>query len=85
LLRRPPSRFSLRYLGGSELQFVLRADGHGGTDLDLIERFDGPEPAFASRTDWPQVLLALKAACDFGVDLRNHDPDRCRDQGYVDG
>lgn len=28
--------------------------------------------------------MALKAAADFGVDLRNHDPTRTWDQGYVD-
>jgi hypothetical protein len=25
---------------------------------------------------WASVLLALKAAVDFGADLRNHDPQR---------
>jgi hypothetical protein len=30
------------------------------------------------------VLLALKAAADFGVDLRNHDPARTWWQGYCD-
>jgi len=28
--------------------------------------------------------MALKAAHDFGVDLRNHDPELTWDQGYVD-
>jgi predicted nucleic acid-binding Zn ribbon protein len=30
------------------------------------------------------VLMALKAAVDFSVDLRNHDPDRTWDHGYVE-
>jgi hypothetical protein len=30
------------------------------------------------------VLLALKSAADFGVDLRNHDPARTWDQGYAE-
>lgn len=33
---------------------------------------------------WVSVLLALKAAVDFSVDLRNHDPGRTWDQGYAD-
>jgi hypothetical protein len=32
----------------------------------------------------PSVLLALKAAVDFGVELRNHDLNRTWDQGYGD-
>jgi hypothetical protein len=28
--------------------------------------------------------MALKAAADFGVDLRSHDPARTWDQGFVD-
>lgn len=30
------------------------------------------------------VFLALKAAADFGVDLRNHDPSRSWSQGYAE-
>jgi hypothetical protein len=30
------------------------------------------------------VLFPFKAAADFGVDLRNHDPSRSWDQGYAD-
>jgi hypothetical protein len=33
---------------------------------------------------WVSVLLALKAAVDFGVDLRNHDPERTWSTGFVD-
>jgi len=33
---------------------------------------------------WVSVLMALKAAVDHGVDLRNHDPQRTWDQGYAD-
>jgi hypothetical protein len=28
--------------------------------------------------------MALKAAADFGVDLRSHDPDRTWDQAFAD-
>jgi hypothetical protein len=36
------------------------------------------------RAGWVSVLLALKAAADFGVDLRNHDAARTWAQGYCD-
>ena len=31
-----------------------------------------------------EVRLALKAAVDFSIDLRNQDPDRSWENGYVD-
>jgi hypothetical protein len=33
---------------------------------------------------WVSVLMALKAAADFRVDLRNHDTRRTWSQGYCD-
>jgi len=33
---------------------------------------------------WVSVLLSLKAAGNFGVDLRGHDPERHWDHGYVE-
>lgn len=33
---------------------------------------------------WVSVLLSLKAAIQFNIDLRNHDPEKCWDQGFVD-
>jgi uncharacterized protein YndB with AHSA1/START domain len=84
LLAEPPHRYTVRYYGSSTAAFVLQDDGHGGTDLTLT---DTGVPA-ADRTEviagWVSVLLALKAAVDFGVDLRNHDPLRQWDNGYAD-
>ena len=37
-----------------------------------------------NRAGWVSVLLTLKAAADFGVDLRNHDPTRTWDQDFAD-
>ncbi len=84
LLREPPSRYALRYFGGSEAIFDLREDGADGTDLDFTERDVPAEQWTQNHAGWLSMLLALKAACDFGVDLRNHDPARSWDQGYVD-
>lgn len=80
----PADRFSVRYFGDSTTTFELVDDGAGGTDLTLT---DVGVPA-ADRAEvvagWVSVLLALKAAVDFGVDLRNHDPQRTWAQGYAD-
>ncbi len=84
VLEDSPTRFVVQYVGGSEATFELGSDGSGGTDLTLTDR----GVAGADRTEvtagWVSVLLALKAAADFGVDLRNHDPARTWDQGFAD-
>jgi uncharacterized protein YndB with AHSA1/START domain len=80
----PPERFSVVYYGGSTTTFALVGDGHGGTELTLTDE-GVPETDYAEvLAGWVSVLLALKAAADFGVDLRNHDPARTWDQGYVE-
>ncbi|HYO16295.1 MAG TPA: SRPBCC domain-containing protein [Thermoanaerobaculia bacterium] len=80
----PPHRFAINYFGGSRATFELASDGAGGTDLTLTET-DVPEEEWQdNRAGWVSVLLALKAAVDFGVDLRNHDPQRTWERGYVD-
>ena len=77
----PPTLFSLIYFD-SETSFELQDDGAGGTDLTLIDR-DVPEKYRDEVTaGWVSVLLALKAAADFNIDLRNHDLTRTWDQGY---
>ena len=79
----PGKWFAVHYYGGSRATFMLASDGAGGTDLTLVD--EGINPAYQAETmaGWVSVLLALKAAVNFGVDLRNHDPDRTWDQGYV--
>ncbi len=80
----PPHRYAVRYYGGCHVTFSLSGDGADGTDLTLT---DVGEPA-GWRTEviagWVSVLLALKAAVDFGVDLRNHNPGRTWDEGFAD-
>jgi uncharacterized protein YndB with AHSA1/START domain len=82
--KREPTLFTIEYFGGSRVQFELTGDDVGGTDLTLTET-DLPEAnRLIHLTGWIPVLLALKAAVDFSVDLRNHDPTRSWDHGYVD-
>ena len=81
LRNEPPKRFLFEYFGGSKVTVDFLDDGAGGTDLTL--QAEGA----SSDQEWPgwvSVLLALKAATDYNVDLRNHDVKRTWDQGYCD-
>ena len=82
--RVPARRFAVEYFGGSHAVFECAADGAGGTDLTLTETGIAPSEWEENHAGWVSVLLALKAAADFGVDLRNHDATRTWDAGFVD-
>jgi uncharacterized protein YndB with AHSA1/START domain len=84
LSNEPPRLFRVRYFGGTVMTFLLEDDGAGGTDLTLTD--EGVPEAHRAEVlaGWVSVLMALKAAADFSVDLRNHDPGRTWDQGYAD-
>ena len=81
LQNEPPKRFVFEYFGGSKVTVDISDDGACGTDLTLRAE------AVESDEEWPgwvSVLLALKAAADYNVDIRNHDIKRTWDQGYCD-
>ncbi len=79
---RAPERLAFRYFGGSTVTVEISSDGAGGCDLRLREA-DPPDP-LGNYAGWVSVLLACKAAVDFGIDLRSHDPGRSWDAGFVD-
>lgn len=79
----PPARLRLRYFD-SEVEFALAPDGKGGTDLILRNRGVEAEEYEEVLAGWLNVLLPLKAAADFGIDLRSRDPARTWEEGYVD-
>jgi uncharacterized protein YndB with AHSA1/START domain len=79
--QKTPTLFSLDYFD-SNTTFELLSDGAGGTDLTLIDRDVSSKYREEVVAGWVSVLLALKAAVDFNIDLRNHDPYRTWDQGY---
>ena len=79
-----PHRLAVEYYGGSVSTFDLTDDGNGGTDLTLTDRGVKDEWRSEVVAGWISVLMALKAAADFSVDLRNHDPKKTWDQGYVE-
>ena len=80
----PPHRYRVEYFGGSTTTFELDEDGAGGTDLTLVDSGVSPEDHQVVLAGWVSVLLTLKAAVDFDVDLRNHDRHRTWDEGYAD-
>jgi uncharacterized protein YndB with AHSA1/START domain len=80
----PPRTFAVEYFGGTRATFLLADDGSGGTDLMLTDEGVPEAHRVEVTAGWVSVLMALKAAADFGVDLRNHDPSRTWDQGYAD-
>jgi len=84
LAAEPPHRYRLVYYGGSTVTFTLADNGAGGTDLSLVDEGVAAKYRGEVLAGWVSVLMALKAAVDFGVDLRNHDPARTWNQGYVD-
>jgi uncharacterized protein YndB with AHSA1/START domain len=79
---RAPERLVFRYFGGSTVTLDFISEGGGGCDLRLRE--EGAAEPMENYAGWVTVLLACKAAVDFGIDLRSHDPGRSWDEGYVD-
>ncbi|MEL7538899.1 MAG: SRPBCC domain-containing protein [Pseudomonadota bacterium] len=78
-----PTQFVIKYFG-AVVEFSLLDDGSGGTDLTLISTGVQADERVEVVAGWASVLLAMKAAVDHGVDLRNHDASRSWQQGYVD-
>ena len=83
--RVPEEVFEIRYFGGRRVRFELERHERSGTDLTLIEEGIPAEEWDLQLPGWVAVLLALKAVSDFRVDLRNHDPTRMWEDGWVDG
>ncbi len=79
----PPSVFAVEYFG-AEVAFLLCADGSGGTDLTLVATGVPAGDRVEVIAGWVSVLMAMKAAVDHGVDLRNHDASRTWAQGFAD-
>lgn len=69
---------------GSMVRFHLSPDEGSGTELLLINEGVEFKHWNEVHAGWLNVLFPLKAWLTHGVDLRNHDPSRTWDQGYVD-
>lgn len=83
LINEPPNHYALFYFNHSRLHFRLTAIGPQHCDLLLEEAGLSAAERTVNEAGWISVLLTLKAAV-LGVDLRNHDPQRCWTQGFVD-
>ncbi|MDX1478174.1 MAG: SRPBCC domain-containing protein [Saprospiraceae bacterium] len=79
----PSTLFELDYFA-SLVRFELEDDGQGGTDLTVTNTHFEADVYLDLHAGWISVLMALKAAADHGIDLRNHDPERTWSQGYAD-
>ncbi len=75
--------FHLDYFN-STVKFVITPKGHEGADLKVINEGIPDEEYLEVYAGWVSVLLTLKAAVDYDVDLRNHNNSRTWDQGFVD-
>jgi Uncharacterized conserved protein len=84
LERERPHKYVVEYYGGSTTTFELGSDGSGGTDLALTDQGVSEEDRAEVMAGWVSVLMALKASVDCGIDLRDHDPRRTWDEGYVE-
>ena len=62
----------------------LVGDEDNGTDLVLNNKNIPADDYDMMASGWVSVLMALKAAADYDIDLRNHDSSRTWDEGYVD-
>jgi uncharacterized protein YndB with AHSA1/START domain len=83
LRRERPLAFALEYFG-TLVEFTLTDDGRGGTDLSLLATEVDESIRMEMVAGWVSVLMAMKAAVDHGVDLRNHDSARSWGDGYAD-
>jgi hypothetical protein len=82
LSRLRPHQWTIEYFGG-RCSFRLEDDGRGGTDVRLEHEVTAEAFAEVS-AGWLNVLLPMKVWIQHGIDIRNHDPARSWDQGFVD-
>lgn len=83
LAKEEPHVFELEYFG-TTVKFDLKSDGQTGTILNLRAEVSDDTLREEMTAGWVSVLMAMKAAVDFDVDLRNHDPDMAWAQGFAD-
>ena len=75
--------FPIEYFN-SIVDFILSENELGGTLLEVVNSNVKKEDFLANYAGWVSVLMTLKAAVDFEVDLRNHDSQKTWDNDYVD-
>lgn len=78
----PPHSFAIDYFG-ARTSFEIEAANEGAV-LTLTAEGVPEHDWDDMHAGWVSVLLLLKAYVEFGVDLRNGDPSRSWDEGFVD-
>ena len=77
-------QLQIEYIDNSVTTIDLTDDGYGGTELVLTDAGVASDARTEVMAGWVSVLMSLKGAVDLGIDLRNHDPERTWDRGYVE-
>ncbi len=72
----------MTYLG-SRIRYDIK-ESDAGTILTVTDFETTPEYRVQVIAGWGSVLMALKGAVDFGIDLRNHRVDYTWEQGFFD-
>lgn len=80
----PARRYVVEYIEGSITSFDLEEDGDGGTLLTLRDAGVSEKEWAEVKAGWVSVLMSLKAAVDYGIDLRNHDERYIWEEGFVE-
>jgi hypothetical protein len=81
--KRPQELFRLEYFG-TDVTFELVKTNNNETDLQLTAITPDANVKNEMTAGRVSVLMAMKAAVDFGVDLRNHNRERVWENGYLD-
>ena len=81
--KRSPELFRLEYFG-TDVTFELTETSDSGTDLYLKALTPNESVKNEMVAGWISVLMAMKGAVDFGIDLRNHNSERVWENGYLD-
>ncbi len=81
--KKPDRLFRIEYFG-TEITFQLIKTEDNGTDLYLTALTPNENVKNEMTAGWVSVLMAMKGAVDFGIDLRNHNPDRVWENGFLD-
>lgn len=86
ILRKIPDKeFSFNYLDDTTARFLLTACESGGTDLNITETGISSEDHWLQNyPGWVEVLLVLKGAVDFGIDLRHGKNGKTWEDDFVD-
>ena len=79
----PQKLFRIEYFG-TDVTFQLTKTDNNGTDLHLTALTPNKKVKNEMTAGWVSVLMAMKGAVDFGIDLRNHNSERVWENGYLD-